>query len=123
MRVDGRWNEQPGVVQTVWQSSTHDAGGRRRTEVVVRFHEGGGWFKEEDVHRIGSSGEDPQPLWHNFPESVRDVSEAVARKKQRDDLTINDILAGEVSAEQAAWRQVQRQRAATLQDPSSQVRH
>jgi hypothetical protein len=123
VRVDGSWNEEPGMVRTVWRSTEHQPGQVPRTEVVVRFHEGGGWFKEEDVVRVGSTGKDPQPLWHAFPEAVRDVSEALARKRKEGGLTINDLLEGKVSEEQAAWMQIRRQReAASGQDPFSQVK-
>ena len=88
----------------------------------MRFNEGGGWFKEENVVRIGSTGKDPQPLWHSFPPAVRDVSAAVARKKQEDGLTIEDVLAGKTSKEQAAWMQVQRLRETAGPNIFSQVR-
>jgi hypothetical protein len=89
----------------------------------VRFHEGGGWFKEEDVVRVGSTEKELPPLWHAFPEAVTNVSAAVALKKKAGGLTINDLLEGKVTEEQAAWMQVLRQReAAAGQDPFSLVR-
>lgn len=111
LRMGERLSEEAGVVQTVWRRSNQEPGEKHRTEVLVRFQEGGGgWFKIEDVERIGSTGKDPQPLWHTFPEAVRDVSEAMVQKQQNDDLTIMDILEGKVSEEKAAWMEVRRQR-------------
>ena len=112
----------PGVVQTVWRSAIDKPGRKHRAEVLVRFNEGGGWFNERKVVRIGSTGKDPQPLWHSFPPAVRDVSAAVARKKQEDGLTIEDVLAGKTSKEQAAWMQVQRLRETAGTNVFSQVR-
>ncbi len=123
VRVNGSWSEEPGVVRTVWRSTEHESGQKPRTEVVVRFHEGGGWFKEEDVVRVGSTEKELPPLWHAFPEAVTNVSAAVALKKKAGGLTINDLLEGKVTEEQAAWMQVLRQReAAAGQDPFSLVR-
>jgi hypothetical protein len=124
VKVGERLMEEHGVVQTVWRSSIHEPGQDSRTEVVVRFSEGGGWFKEEDVERIGSTGKSPPPLWHAFPEAVRDVAETVALKntvnKERGDVSINDLVEGRSSDEQSAMMQVRRQREQVVQDPFSQ---
>lgn len=63
--VEGDRKGEEGIVQAVWRSNADKTTDKVRAEVVVRYPEGGSWFKDEDLERIGTGRALP-PLWAAF---------------------------------------------------------
>ena len=122
----GERKGEDGSVQAVWRSNADEVTGEVRTEVVVRYREGGSWFRAQDLERIGTGRVLP-PLWAAFEQEDRkfriNVDHSVRRMKataeRTGQVTINDLIEGKMNAEHRAMIEAMQMRERTKRVPFS----